>query len=37
MIWYLLLAGVAFVYGQVYEVPQPVPRAVPVVRTQHAY
>jgi hypothetical protein len=37
MIWYLLLAGAAFAYGQVYEAPQRVERAAVVVRPQHAY
>jgi hypothetical protein len=37
MIWYLLLAGVAFAYGQVYEVPQRVERVAVVARPQHAY
>jgi hypothetical protein len=37
MIWYLLLAAVAYMYGQVYEAPKPVKRAAVVARTQHAY
>ncbi len=37
MIWYLLLASVAFVYGQVYEVPKPAPRVAVATRPQHAY
>jgi hypothetical protein len=37
MIWYLLLASVAFAYSQVYAAPQRVERAVVVPRSQHAY
>jgi len=37
LIWYLLLAGVAFVYSQVYEAPQRVERVAVAVRPQHAY
>lgn len=37
MIWYLLLASAAFVYGQVYEAPQRVERATVAARPQHAY
>lgn len=37
MIWYLLLASVAFVYSQVYEVPQRVGRLAVAARPQHAY
>jgi hypothetical protein len=37
MIWYLLLASVAFVYGQVYEAPKPAPRVAMAARPQHAY
>jgi hypothetical protein len=37
MIWYLLLASVAFVYSQVYEVPKLAPRVAVAARPQHAY
>ncbi len=37
MIWYLLLAAVAFAYAQVYEAPQRVERVAVAVRPQHAY
>jgi len=37
MIWYLLLASVAFAYSQVYEVPRPVARVAVAARPQHAY
>jgi len=37
MIWYLLLASVAFAYSQVYEAPQRVERVAVVARSQHAY
>jgi hypothetical protein len=37
MIWYLLLAGVAFAYGQVYEAPQRLARVTVAARPQHAY
>jgi hypothetical protein len=37
MIWYLLLASVAFAYGQVHEAPQRVERVAVVARSQHAY
>ena len=37
MIWYLLLASVAFVYSQVYETPKPAPRLMVAARPQHAY
>ena len=37
MIWYLLLASVAFVYSQVYEAPKLAPRVTVAARPQHAY
>ncbi len=37
MIWYLLLASVAFMYSQVYAAPQRVERLAAVARPQHAY
>ena len=37
LIWYLLLASVAFAYSQVYEVPQRVERVAVAARPQHAY
>jgi hypothetical protein len=37
MVWYLLLAGVAFAYSQVYEAPQRVEQVAVTVRSQHAY
>jgi len=37
MIWYLLLAGVAFAYRQVYEAPQRAERVAVAARPQHAY
>jgi len=37
MIWYLLLAGIAVAYSQVYETPQPAPRVLAVARPQQAY
>lgn len=37
MIWYLLLASIAFVYSQVYEAPKLVERMAVTVRPQHAY
>jgi len=37
MVWYLLLASVAWVYGQVYEAPKLAPRAGVAARPQHAY
>ena len=37
MIWYLLLAGVAFAYSEVYEVPRRVAQVAVAARPQHAY
>ena len=37
LIWYLLLASVAFAYSQVYEAPQRVERVAVAARPQHAY
>ncbi len=37
MIWYLLLAGVAFAYGQVYEAPQHLERVAVAARPQQAH
>ena len=37
MIWYLLLASVAFVYSQAYEAPKPAPRVAVAARPRHAY
>jgi hypothetical protein len=37
MIWYLLLASVAFVYSQVYEAPKLAQRVAVAARPQHAY
>jgi hypothetical protein len=36
LVWYLLLAGVAFAYGQVYGAPQRAERVAVVARPQHA-